>query len=72
MKRSIKEVCMLSIMSFLVIGFLVTPAIGGGNGPADGFTIHVQAPHMMANGTTGGPYHHYCKGVQGGEILQCL
>ncbi len=19
-----------------------------------------------------GPYHHYCKGIQGGEVLQCL
>jgi hypothetical protein len=39
--------------------------------PVDGYDIHVQAPHMMADGTPGGPYHHYCKGVSD-KILQCL
>jgi hypothetical protein len=36
-----------------------------------GFDIHVQAPHMMPDGTVGGPYHHYCKGISD-QILQCL
>ncbi|MFY4729758.1 hypothetical protein, partial [Nitrospira sp. BLG_2] len=31
--------------------------------PAVGYEIHVQAPHMMADGTPGGPFHHYCKGI---------
>jgi len=39
--------------------------------PAEGFTIHVQAPHVMEDGTVGGPFHHYCKGISA-EILQCL
>lgn len=47
-----------------------SPTMGGG-GPADGYTIHVQAPHMMEDGTPGGPYHHYCKGISA-KILQCL
>ena len=25
----------------------------------------------MADGTTGGPYHHYCKGISD-EMIQCL
>ena len=37
----------------------------------DGYDIHVQAPHMMPDGTPGGPFHHYCKGVSD-QILQCL
>ena len=41
-------------------------------GPADGFTIHVLAPHQMEDGTVAGPFHHYCKPVQRGLILQCL
>jgi hypothetical protein len=49
---------------------MVTPAII--SGPTDDFGIHVHAPHVMADGTVGVPYHHYCKGVQGGEVLQCL
>jgi hypothetical protein len=39
--------------------------------PVEGFDIHVQAPHMMADGTPGGPFHHYCKGISD-KILQCL
>lgn len=39
--------------------------------PALGYDIHVQAPHMMPDGTPGGPYHHYCKGISD-KILQCL
>lgn len=40
--------------------------------PAEGYTIHVLAPHQMEDGTVGGPFHHYCKPVQQGKILQCL
>src|SRR5262245_66498633 len=39
--------------------------------PAEGYTIHVQAPHVMEDGTIGGPFHHYCKGISE-KILQCL
>ena len=70
MKHTLRSMFMVSVLSFAVLGFMVTPAISGG--PTDGFDIHVQAPHMMADGTVGGPYHHYCKGIQNGEILQCL
>ena len=70
MKRILRSMFMVGVLSLAVLGFMVTPAISGG--PTDGFDIHVQAPHMMADGTVGGPYHHYCKGVQGGEVLQCL
>ena len=59
MKRILRSIFMASVLSFAVLGFMVSPAISGG--PADGYTIHVQAPHMMADGTVGGPYHHYCK-----------
>lgn len=31
-------------------------------GPADGFNIHVMAPHKFEDGTVHGPYHHYRKG----------
>jgi hypothetical protein len=39
--------------------------------PADGFTIHVMAPHKFEDGTIHGPFHHYCKGISP-EVLQCL
>jgi len=39
--------------------------------PADGFNIHVMAPHKLEDDTVHGPYHHYCKGISP-EIIQCL
>jgi len=39
--------------------------------PADGFTLHVTAPHKFEDGTVHGPYHHYCKSISP-EVLQCL
>jgi hypothetical protein len=41
-------------------------------GPAEGYTVHVLAPHQMEDGTVGGPFHHYCKPIRNGKILQCL
>ncbi|MDH5564672.1 MAG: OBAP family protein [Nitrospirota bacterium] len=40
-------------------------------GPAQGYDLHVQAPHLMANGEIGGPFHHFCKGISG-TVFQCL
>jgi hypothetical protein len=37
--------------------------------PADGFTIHVTAPHMM-DGKMMGPFHHYCKPVSD-TLIEC-
>ena len=54
-----KSVFMMSVLGLLVMGFLATRAMSVGNGRADGYTIHVQAPHMMADGSVGGSYHHY-------------
>ena len=68
MKRILRSLFIVGVLSFVVLGFMVTPAISGEH--TDGFDIH--APHMMEDGTVGGPYHHYHKGVQRGEVLQCL
>jgi hypothetical protein len=39
--------------------------------PADGYNIHITAPHRHEDGTVHGPYHHYCKQIKP-EILQCM
>ena len=39
--------------------------------PAQGYGIHVMAPHKFEDGTVHGPYHHYCKPVSP-EVIQCL
>jgi hypothetical protein len=39
--------------------------------PADGYTVHVTAPHVVA-GKEMGPYHHYCKVLSPEPVIQCL
>jgi hypothetical protein len=39
--------------------------------PADGHTIHVTAPHVVA-GKVMGPYHHYCKVLSSEPVIECL
>lgn len=39
--------------------------------PADGHTIHVLAPHVVA-GKRMGPYHHYCKVISPEPVIECL
>ena len=39
--------------------------------PAEGYTIHIIAPHRHEDGTVHGPYHHYCKPIKP-EIMQCM
>jgi len=39
--------------------------------PADGFNIHIIAPHRHEDGTVHGPYHHYCKAIDP-DIMQCM
>ncbi len=64
-----------AIAVFAVLGWtgLTVPHAHSGDpkSPVDGYDIHVQAPHMMHDGSVGGPFHHYCKGISE-KILQCL
>lgn len=39
--------------------------------PADGHTIHVTAPHVVA-GKVMGPYHHYCKVLSPDPVIECF
>ncbi|MGH8509602.1 MAG: DUF1264 domain-containing protein [Gammaproteobacteria bacterium] len=50
---------------------LATPSSFAAGSPAEGYNIHVLAPHRHEDGTVGGPYHHYCKPIKP-EILQCM
>jgi len=68
--RLICACCVAVALSLLAGG--AAAAETNRTGPADGYTIHVLAPHQMEDGTVGGPFHHYCKPVQNGLIMQCL
>ncbi len=65
----VKHLLVAGLICGLVVFF--GPAMAMSASPADGYDIHVQAPHMMADGQLGGPFHHYCKGISD-ELLQCL
>ncbi len=39
--------------------------------PADGHTVHVTAPHVVA-GKVMGPYHHYCKVLAPDPDIECF
>ena len=39
--------------------------------PAEGFDIHVMAPHVV-HGKVMGPYHHYCKVISPEPVIQCI
>jgi hypothetical protein len=39
--------------------------------PADGYTVHVSAPHEV-NGKVMGPFHHYCKVMKPDPVIVCL
>jgi uncharacterized protein DUF1264 len=67
----LKYACFVVVAVTLLANWAI--AAGGEKpGPADGYTIHVLAPHQMEDGTVGGPFHHYCKPVQKGMVFQCL
>lgn len=62
----------LAGLSTLVV--VTAPAAGQGGAmttPADGHTIHVTAPHVVA-GKVMGPYHHYCKVLSPEPVIECL
>ncbi len=72
MESTLHRSGLLGIVSFVMWAFMVMPAVGAEPAsPATGYDIHVQAPHLHPDGTVGGPYHHYCKGISD-KILQCL
>jgi hypothetical protein len=59
---------------FGVIIAAAVPAVGqvgSTTSPADGHTIHVTAPHVVA-GKVMGPYHHYCKVLSPEPVIECL
>jgi hypothetical protein len=75
LKRAIAIVTLVA--SILVVGAWMAQDSKGSAGqsqpatPADGHTIHVTAPHVVA-GKVMGPYHHYCKVLSPEPVIECL
>jgi hypothetical protein len=56
------------------VGLVATSALFAqdhAKSPADGYDIHIVAPHRHEDGTVHGPYHHYCKAIKP-EVMQCM
>jgi uncharacterized protein DUF1264 len=66
-----KSLCTVIALLLAVSGGTARAAEQHG-GPANGYLIHVLAPHQMEDGMVAGPYHHYCKPVLAGKVFQCL
>ncbi len=63
---------LLGILGMLTIGSVATLGqVGNTASPADGHTIHVTAPHVVA-GKVMGLYHHYCKVLSPEPVIECL
>ena len=68
--------CALAIVVWTARGAKVVkaqnePAAATKTSPAEGYTVHVLAPHMV-DGHAMGPYHHYCKVLAPDPVIQCL
>ena len=64
----------LAIVAIFGVCLLVPDPVTGQAGkgsPADGHTVHVTAPHVVA-GKVMGPYHHYCKVLKPDPVIECL
>jgi hypothetical protein len=74
MRRNLTIVSLLVLCFFL--GRLSRPNLSNvmaddaQSTPADGYTIHVTAPHLV-NGKVMGPYHHYCKVIAPNPQIVC-
>ena len=60
-----------TLVGFVVVATPATAQEAKMASPADGHTIHVTAPHVVA-GHVMGPYHHYCKVLSPEPVIECL
>jgi hypothetical protein len=67
MTRSVPLVC-----TVLALGFSASVRAQPAAGPAQGFDVHIVAPHVI-EGVVMGPFHHFCKLAQSDPLLlECL
>jgi hypothetical protein len=59
------------LAALAVLALAAAPAAAQMATPADGHTVHVSAPHVVA-GKVMGPYHHYCKVLSPEPVIACL
>ena len=69
-----RAIVIVGLITFGVAGWTIRPSTAKepatSSTPADGYTIHVTAPHMV-NGHEMGPFHHYCKVIAPDPQIVC-
>jgi hypothetical protein len=82
MNKRIAAICLLAVFGLLVVLTITrnssatrpaaqNPSAPVKASPAEGYNVHVLAPHLV-DGKQMGPYHHYCKVVAPDPQIQCL
>ncbi len=71
MRRTLTLAAAATLVALLHLPLVAQKPQPGPKTPADGFTIHVTAPHMI-QGHEMGPVHHYCKPISSEPVIQCL
>ena len=66
-----KKLYLIAMFSVAIVATSPLLAEEKAKSPADGYNIHIIAPHRHEDGTVHGPYHHYCKPIKP-EIMQCM
>ena len=67
----IRQVAVLGVFGVLVSVSATSQQAPATASPANGHTVHVTAPHVVA-GKIMGPYHHYCKVLSPEPVIECL
>ena len=73
-RRLSRAVFPLTLLALFAMAGLAIAQEGGDEAPASpavGYDIHVTAPHVV-NGEVMGPFHHYCKPIAPGPVIQCI
>ncbi len=65
----LKTFAVAGAVGALVGAFRIAPS--SSPTPADGYSIHVLAPHVV-EGKVSCPFHHYCKVISPEPVIQCL
>lgn len=60
--------CVATVLSFYYAPVATVQAQA--KTPADGYTVHVTAPHLV-NGKVMGPFHHFCKVMSNDPKIVC-
>src|SRR6266853_176551 len=69
LRRIVTTLCFLTFIAASVLAQETKEAAKPS--PAEGYSIHVLAPHLV-DGKVSGPYHHYCKVVAPDPQIVCL